>query len=146
MKYLYRALFYPARLYWFVVRPVVYGVGAIINEEDKVLMVRQTYGDRDMWHFPGGGKKKKENALEAIIREIEEELGLKVSLAKLGEFEDIAEHRRIRSTCFYGQFNHEVIVIDKKEIEEAKWWSLNNMPKNMSSVARASLKLYIDAL
>ena len=146
MKYIYRTLFYPDRIYWFLVRPVVYGVGAIIKEGDRVLMVRQTYGDRSVWHFPGGGKKKNENPLEAISREVQEELGIKVKLSKLGEFEDIAEYRRVRSTCFYGHFDHDDIVIDKKEIEEARWWSINMMPENMSSVAKISFRLYLDTL
>ncbi len=142
MKYFYRALFYPARLYWFLVKPIVYGVGAIIEKDGQLLMVRQTYGDRNIWHFPGGGKKQTESALDAVTREVKEELGIEATLVKLGEFEETAEHRRVRSTCFYGIYNGDTIIIDPKEIEEAKWCSILNMPENMSPVAKASFRLY----
>lgn len=55
--------------------PVAFGVSAILqNEAGRVLLVRQRYSKG--WHLPGGGVERGEPPAEAIIRELQEEIGL----------------------------------------------------------------------
>lgn len=57
--------------------------GALIRGE-KILMVRhQTPGTRAFWTLPGGGVEDGETPEAAVIREVREETGLHVSVAKL---------------------------------------------------------------
>jgi len=49
----------------------------IRDEEERILLLRRSDGD-DLWGFPGGAIEPGERADEAVAREVEEEIGLRV--------------------------------------------------------------------
>lgn len=52
---------------------------AVITREDKVLLVRRREPEGDLiWVFPGGGVEPGETEIEAVEREVREEVGLVV--------------------------------------------------------------------
>lgn len=55
----------------------------ILDEEKRVLMVRQHHEGRDIWMVPGGAMEAGETARQAAVREVLEETGLKVNIGKL---------------------------------------------------------------
>ncbi|WP_410873376.1 NUDIX domain-containing protein [Nocardia sp. A7] len=58
------------------------GAGALfVDERERVLLVEPTY--KDYWEVPGGVVELNESPLEAVVREIDEELGLTVSMGRL---------------------------------------------------------------
>ena len=60
--------------------PVAFGVTAILEDEGgRVLLVRQRYSPG--WHLPGGGVERGEPPADAIIGELQEEVGLQSSAA-----------------------------------------------------------------
>ena len=73
------------------------GANAIITCNGKLLLEKRR--DCDLWGLVGGGVKPRETPLQAIVREIHEELGLRVSaddfskLAVYGEPGRIAAYR-----------------------------------------------------
>lgn len=77
--------------------PTHLGSNAIITWEGKLLLERRV--DSDTWGLPGGGVKKTETGLQAIVREIYEELGLRIpkdrfqKLAVYGEPGRIAAYK-----------------------------------------------------
>lgn len=86
-KLFFDRFFYPMlQLYWKVFKPKTYGVRVVVwdKETNKILMVRHAYGDKTMWHFPGGGynPKKVDPATEAA-RELEEETGIVAPVSHL---------------------------------------------------------------
>ncbi|HEX3674715.1 MAG TPA: NUDIX domain-containing protein, partial [Rhizomicrobium sp.] len=55
--------------------PVAFGATAIVEDAEKrVLLVRHSY--MAGWHFPGGGVDAGEPPAAAVIRELQEEVGL----------------------------------------------------------------------
>jgi 8-oxo-dGTP pyrophosphatase MutT (NUDIX family) len=78
-----RSRFLPWLLAYKALRtPVAFGVSAILTGADgRVLLVRQRYSPG--WHFPGGGVERGEPPAKAILRELEEEVGLQSSGAPL---------------------------------------------------------------
>jgi 8-oxo-dGTP diphosphatase len=56
-------------------------IGIIINSENKVCLTKrqdhQTYAN--FWEFPGGKVDSNEKLEDALVRELEEEIGIKVS-------------------------------------------------------------------
>lgn len=73
------------------------GANAVITWDGKLLLERRR--DSGTWGLVGGGVKKQESALQAIVREVYEELGLRIPkerfrrLAVYGEPGRVAAYR-----------------------------------------------------
>ncbi|MEQ7008001.1 NUDIX hydrolase [Actinopolymorpha sp. B17G11] len=58
------------------------GAGALLlDAEDRVLLVEPTY--KDYWEVPGGAVEADESPYEAVCRELEEELGVRLPVGGL---------------------------------------------------------------
>ena len=56
-------------------------VAAIIQKNDRIFATQRGYGAyKDWWEFPGGKIEAGESPEEALIREIQEELGIDISV------------------------------------------------------------------
>ena len=53
----------------------------ILNPKGEVLLCHRT--DRDMWNVPGGRVEIGETPWQAVVREVEEEVGLRVDVEQL---------------------------------------------------------------
>lgn len=77
--------------------PAHLGANAIITQNGKLLLERRR--DSDTWGLVGGGVKKTEESIDAIVREVREEIGLRLpkdqfrKLAVYGEPGRIAAYR-----------------------------------------------------
>lgn len=70
-------------------RPYRDGVGiALLNRDDLVFVGRRIDQTAEAWQMPQGGIDPGEDPLEAVLREMEEEIGVKPALAEV-----IAESR-----------------------------------------------------
>lgn len=66
-------------------------VGALIKQNENFLVCQRAFGElKGFWEFPGGKIEKNEIPFEAIKREINEELGIKIyPIKSLGKFTHI---------------------------------------------------------
>jgi len=60
---------------------------AIVVRDNKILLIHRKKEGREYWVFPGGGIEEGEKGEEAVLRELEEETGLKGKLIKLTFFD-----------------------------------------------------------
>ena len=118
------------------------GVRALIlNDKNEILLVFHTYIPG--WHFPGGGVDKGESPRQAIIREVHEEAGIIVKEEptlyecyhhKYAGAEDII--------CMYIIKKFESQSFQSPEIKEAKWFSLDKLPHDISKASKRRIGEY----
>jgi 8-oxo-dGTP pyrophosphatase MutT (NUDIX family) len=133
---LVQAIYPLLRLYWFLLRPKTFGVQCVIQHEDAILLVRNTYGRRQ-WTFPGGSIARGETAEEAIRREVYEEVGLHLErLQYLGAFNATIDYKRDHVTVFAGISPDRQVTIDPVEILEARWFQPQGLPPLAPSAGR----------
>lgn len=110
------------------------------NEEGQVLLVRHSYLAPETWMLPAGKMNRREHPLAAAEREIEEEVRCKLSAVRLLEFED---------TEFWGRRHTTFIVAgtcgvtpdpDLREIDEAAFFHLSDLPASMCDPTRSRLE------
>jgi putative (di)nucleoside polyphosphate hydrolase len=74
-------------------RPAKYfraGVGAVITDGNGRVLALERSDFRGAWQLPQGGLKRRETTLQGVLREIEEETGLKSSALKaLGRYPEL---------------------------------------------------------
>ena len=85
------------------------------------------------WAFPGGFVEMEETLEEAVVRELEEETGLKgIDLSQLKAFSSVHRDPRARviSIVFYG-FAEENLSEAKggDDARQARWFPLDEMPE-----------------
>ncbi len=108
-------------------------VGAyIFNDKDEILLVRSPkWKEGEMWTVPGGHIEWGEKIEETAMREVKEELGIRVKYEGLlatmeGIFPKELRNKRhfIYLQCKCRVLPGEKVKIDGREISGAKWWKV----------------------
>ena len=113
------------------------GANAIITWNDRILLEKRK--DSDTWGLIGGGVKKHETEEQAIVREVYEELGIRVSkerfqrLAVYGEPGRIAAYRD-------GSIWRMVIVVFGLKLENCMNIRISSESKDLRFFTREELK------
>lgn len=99
---------------------------AYIYVVDKKLLVTLSKG-KDTWYIPGGKREEGESDTEALVREVEEELSVKLlveSIEKYGVFEAQAHGKpggtMVRMSCYLGRFEGDLKPV--AEIEKLDYF------------------------
>lgn len=137
-----------ARLYWHITRPWTIGVRAVLlDAEDRVALVRHTYTDQ--WYLPGGGVKKGESIAAALLRELEEEIAVREPCIErvLGVYHSRREGKDDHIVIFVARVADppgDLTRADPIEIEDARWFSLDALPANISPATARRIAEYRD--
>ena len=93
------------------------GVRAIVlDQNQRMLLVRQHHDDKDIWMVPGGGIEEGESAAEAAIREVKEETDLDIGLdGLLWHVEEVSERGQRFVNFFMGHLK------DSSQVPELGW-------------------------
>ena len=100
---------------------VIRVAAAVIRDGNRILTTQRGYGDfKGGWEFPGGKIEEGEMPQEALVREIEEELGIEIVV---GDLIDTVEYDyptfHLSMDCFWAEIVSGDVVL--KEHEDAKW-------------------------
>ena len=96
-------------------------VAAIIHKDGNILATQRGYGDyKDGWEFPGGKMQASETAEQAVIREIDEELRVRIKPeALVTTVEHDYPDFHLTMHCFFSEIVEGEIVLS--EHEAMKW-------------------------
>lgn len=118
--------------------------GIIINDANEVLLVEHTYTNG--WHLPGGMVDYGESPMSAVVREIREETGLKVT--------GVPELFAIYTSSVKGAPDYPILYVIKEfepiphakisfEINQTKWFSLHDLPADIQPATKIRLQEYL---
>lgn len=102
-------------------------VVGIVIKEDKVLIVRRKKGEGDLlWQFPGGTVEQGETFEEAVIRELREETGIRVSVKeRLGE--RIHPYTKKYMAYFGCEYIDGELHISDADLDQIEWVDKNKL-------------------
>ena len=117
--------------------PAHLGANAIITCQGKLLLEKRR--DSDTWGLVGGGVKKSETELQAIVREIWEELGLRIKPQQLRKLSVYGEPGRI-AAFRDGSIWRMVIVVFGLELPEMPELTISAESKDLRFFSREELR------
>lgn len=122
-------------------------VRVLVMYNDAILLQRTSFGSQK-WSLPGGGVKKKEAPVDAVIRETKEETNIslsKQSIHFLGQRSvPTRKNWPVVNLLFYkSQLNHpqEAAIIRPLEILSVQWFKISELPENRSKTVNLSLEM-----
>ncbi len=119
--------------------------GIIFNEKkNKILLIRRSDGMwGKSWSIPGGYVEHGESVEKALLRELKEELDLKVMKTKFLSHEEFIHPKK--PNIQFVSLNFIVIAKEKifpnEEINEAKWFELSKITKIDHKIPREALEI-----
>ena len=113
------------------------GANAIITCQGKLLLEKRR--DSDLWGLVGGGVKNYETELQAIVREVYEELGLRIPKQRFQKLAVYGEPGRIAAYCD-GSIWRMVIVVFGLELEQMPNMIISEESRDLRFFSREELK------
>ncbi len=111
---------------WFLFRPETKGVYVAVWWGSQVLLIKNSYKSKQT--FPAGGVKRNECDKEAALRELHEEVGLRLVQDDLhigGRFVSRDEYKTDKSVLFEAHLNDEPSIdLDHREVVHAEFLEL----------------------
>ena len=125
-RLVYRYGFRAARVIWRFTQPHHAGALVMLWHGDEVLLVRTSY--QDVWTAPGGGIEAHEAPVEAAVREVAEEVGLRLEPEDLRPAlvtEHVWYNRHDRVRLFEVQLTgRPALTLDNRELVDARFVTL----------------------
>ncbi len=94
-------------------------LGVVVNAANQVLLIRR-HGEQ-AWLFPGGKVEVGEEEADAIVREVQEESGIRCEVMHPLGRRVHPESKREVAYFFCKATTDAIFVKDTKEISEARW-------------------------
>ena len=113
------------------------GANAIITCKGKLLLEKRR--DSDVWGLIGGGMKDHETELQAMAREVYEELGLRIPKERFRKLRVYGEPGRIAAYCD-GSVWRMVIVVFALELESEQSLRISEESRELRFFTKEELK------
>lgn len=112
-----------------MIERVEVAVGAIVRRADELLLVRRGHEPAaGEWSVPGGRVEPGELLMEAVVRELLEETGLRAVCGPLvGWVERISENHHFVILDFEATVTGDLTPTAGSDASEARWWPVSEV-------------------
>mgnify|MGYP000465820057 CR=1 FL=1 len=139
-KILSRLVYYASHIYrFFFLRYRESAKCLIENEKGEFLLIRDRFSS-GYWNLPGGGLEKGESGEEAVIREVYEEVG--ITLSAVTPLIELVFEKGVKTDkifVFTGLVQNPSLSIQRFEVKDARWFSLQDLPSDLHPIIKKSL-------
>lgn len=117
--------------------PLLPAVTAVIRDDDGRFLLAQSQGD-EQWALIGGGVEPGEEPIDAIVREISEELGVEATVGQIigayggdGMFITYPNGDRCAyvTTAYECHLAPGELILEKDELRDAAWFAPAEIPE-----------------
>jgi len=122
-------------------RFTVTAAGIILDQSNRVLLLKHRFRPGGGWGIPGGFIEAQEQPEEALRRELREEVGLELEDVRLFSTRTFGRAKQLE-ILFHGRAKGNALP-QSIEISKAAWFSLNEIP---AELPKGQQQLIRDAL
>ncbi|MCX6765569.1 MAG: NUDIX domain-containing protein [Candidatus Moranbacteria bacterium] len=122
----------------------------IFNKKGEVLLMKRSKNSKneaDWWSKPGGAVDFNEKAIDAMKREIKEELNVDINIWGYLPHTDHIIRREKQHWVAINYLTNikkgKLKIMEPHKCEEIRWFSMKKLPKRITQTAREPIKNYL---
>lgn len=145
-----RILYYPAAIMLWVKNSISSTPRVrviVVSDTNEILLIKGALGS-GKWSLPGGGVKRGEPLRAAVVRELLEETGIKATESSFKYVTTVRSAMKFDAPIYTlktSQSDTKVKISRPWEIKNIAWFSIENIPLNISSLTSRALASSIEA-